>query len=413
MVQYFRNYIVRPTAGSLSATSTVDSLSSSFICNVNEANTLVPPPYSRAASPDLPLTIHDYSSMPRSVSQQECSSQQHPANRMHLMPNSMHAGDGLSSARYSFRSDSNRDVYVHTADDIQSDLENDDIRSGVSMPMNALRGPRNRFLLNASPTESTDVHSIVSRPTVRSSTQVSIETTSDIGAAPNSMTVENEAIWKNLTEQTISNSQRRVASSNQLLQRSHDLPSGNFSEESPVNGELLKKYGSMRSYINSITGSAVSSLANIDSPASPPQATSPTAEIKELLEQIRQLQNSTNERNYFDENQEPNISLTETTDATAATSHTNSSVEANNKRPSTLQQNRRVTHRSRFFPMPTATKNLRSPIGAAGILNFGRTRKNWTSKSAPTTPGTSMPSRFLDDDSPLLNEHDEDIEPTA
>jgi hypothetical protein len=46
MVQYFRNFIVRPV-GSLSATSTIDSLSSSFICNAaNEANTIIPPPYS-------------------------------------------------------------------------------------------------------------------------------------------------------------------------------------------------------------------------------------------------------------------------------------------------------------------------------------------------------------------------------
>ncbi|XP_063232750.1 uncharacterized protein LOC134536768 isoform X2 [Bacillus rossius redtenbacheri] len=46
MVQYFRNYIVRPV-GSLSATSTADSLSSSFLCSAtNEANCVVPPPYS-------------------------------------------------------------------------------------------------------------------------------------------------------------------------------------------------------------------------------------------------------------------------------------------------------------------------------------------------------------------------------
>lgn len=32
MVQYFKNFIARPV-GSLSATSTTDSLSSSFICN--------------------------------------------------------------------------------------------------------------------------------------------------------------------------------------------------------------------------------------------------------------------------------------------------------------------------------------------------------------------------------------------
>lgn len=61
---------MRP-AGSLSAASTVDSLSSSFICNINEANTLVPPPYSRAASPEIGFTPqfqHQYM-MPRSASQ--------------------------------------------------------------------------------------------------------------------------------------------------------------------------------------------------------------------------------------------------------------------------------------------------------------------------------------------------------
>ncbi|XP_066907231.1 uncharacterized protein [Halyomorpha halys] len=48
MVQYFRNYIMRPV-GSLSATSTADSLSSSLFCSAaNEANSLIPPPYSSA-----------------------------------------------------------------------------------------------------------------------------------------------------------------------------------------------------------------------------------------------------------------------------------------------------------------------------------------------------------------------------
>lgn len=76
MVQYFRNYIVQP-AGSLSAASTVDSLSSSFIRSTNEANNLVPPPYSRATSPDLPFaaysTVHGGALLPRSSSQQACS----------------------------------------------------------------------------------------------------------------------------------------------------------------------------------------------------------------------------------------------------------------------------------------------------------------------------------------------------
>ncbi|XP_061712700.1 uncharacterized protein LOC133521637 [Cydia pomonella] len=46
MVHYFRNYVIR-APGSLSATSTAESLNSSFICNAaNEANSVVPPPYS-------------------------------------------------------------------------------------------------------------------------------------------------------------------------------------------------------------------------------------------------------------------------------------------------------------------------------------------------------------------------------
>ncbi|XP_026747694.1 uncharacterized protein LOC113508786 isoform X2 [Trichoplusia ni] len=50
MVHYFRNYVIR-APGSLSATSTAESLNSSFICNAaNEANTIVPPPYSCASN---------------------------------------------------------------------------------------------------------------------------------------------------------------------------------------------------------------------------------------------------------------------------------------------------------------------------------------------------------------------------
>ncbi|XP_059045212.1 uncharacterized protein LOC131840999 [Achroia grisella] len=49
MVHYFRNYVIAP--GSLSATSTAESLNSSFICNAsNEANSIIPPPYSCASN---------------------------------------------------------------------------------------------------------------------------------------------------------------------------------------------------------------------------------------------------------------------------------------------------------------------------------------------------------------------------
>ncbi|CAK1581503.1 unnamed protein product [Parnassius mnemosyne] len=50
MVHYFRNYVIR-APGSISATSTAESLNSSFICNAaNEANSIIPPPYSCASN---------------------------------------------------------------------------------------------------------------------------------------------------------------------------------------------------------------------------------------------------------------------------------------------------------------------------------------------------------------------------
>ncbi|XP_058127678.1 uncharacterized protein LOC131291146 [Anopheles ziemanni] len=99
MVQYFRNYIVQPV-GSISGTSTVDSLSSSFICNANEANTLVPPPYSRAASPDLTVSFRNYL-MPRSASQQVCLTTSGmaaalPSSRSHAAGGSYQHGDDES-----------------------------------------------------------------------------------------------------------------------------------------------------------------------------------------------------------------------------------------------------------------------------------------------------------------------------
>lgn len=213
--------------------------------------------------------------------------------------------------------------------------------------------------------------------------------------------------------------QSNASRDQQLLSSSmrQQMLSGNFSEESPVNAEILKKYGTMRSYINSITGSAVSSLANIGSPSSPPQATSPTGEVKELLEKIRQLQESaSNSRDDDLDMQRQSDATTFSNDSTDAydgdessSSNVITSMHSTKKRPSTLQQNRRTNHRTRFFPM-SAAKNLRSPIGSTSILGFGRGRKGWISKSAPTTPGTAAPSCFLDDDSPLLNEHDEDAD---
>lgn len=208
---------------------------------------------------------------------------------------------------------------------------------------------------------------------------------------------------------------------------SRSLP---FSEESPVNAEMMKKYGmAMRGYTDSMSGSAVSSLANFDSPTSPPQATSPTGEIRELLEQIRQLQQNANSpddlpaHNHGDaqsgaattiSNESSSIGADayDGDESSTSTSMINK-IHQTNQRPSTLQQNRRSHPRTRFFAM-SAAKNLRSPIGTGNILHFSLNRKNWISKSAPTTPGQAPgQASYINDDSPLLNEHDEDAEQNA
>lgn len=551
MVQYFRNYIVRPTTGTLSATSTVDSLSSSFICNANEANTLVPPPYSRAASPDLPLTIHDYSTLPRSASQQGCSlemQQQQQRNHLYRLipmscsnassderrdtntPNNTSDGDGSLSGAGSGSSagcissgistsasstavcsqlrtsnSANNFQRMHSTSGYNSNhstnnnnKNNSTIQNNSNnnsshhrhqhhhhhrIQSNHARETENMLseqsfenvLRNDSSINTSNINNDVvitnngqlnnnnltysnknnkntygARCTGPNGPNVHIKTKSmvvDNYYTPAGEKIKPNAHYKCGSTSTngiynscgsIEDVNPTVSSDNNLdykdldvLRRSletccqildsqkqqQQLASGNFSEESPVNTDILKKYGS---YINSITGSGVSSLANIGSPGSPPQATSPTAEVRELLEQIRQLQKDDISQNshYSANNDERQKILHESMDTYDENSieQTNKSglqMQSQRKRPSSLhhQSNRKPTHRmGGFFPI-SATKNLRSPIGSnSSFLAFGRGRKGWISRSAPTTPGATVPSCLLDDDSPLLNEQDEDAD---
>lgn len=548
MVQYFRNYIVRPTTGSLSATSTVDSLSSSFICNANEGNTLVPPPYSRAASPDLPLTIHDYSALPRSASQQGCSLdavQQQQQQRHHLYrlipmscsnghdantPNNISDGDGSlsgagtgssggcgSSGDCSASSSTGSQLRTSDSANFQRFQNNNYNNNGShntnnsnknNLTRNNCSNKRNnetdttmlnmnmphsdhtfKNILNNVSENNVSVSNNDNGDVIMNNLQLNNNNNNSINVNNNSNTNSNKsysshyggpsvntrtkslaidnyynpsggsktkpnthyqygstssgAIYnscgsiegvdttapavsseQNLDYKELDVLRRSLETCCQILdkqQQHQQLASGNFSEESPINLDILKKYGSMRSYINSITGSAVSSLANIGSPGSPPQATSPTAEVRELLEQIRQLQKDehslhTNKPGTSDDADRQSI-LHESIDTYDENSieHTNKNVSQMQprKRPSSLhhQLNRKSTHRmGGFFPI-AAAKNIRSPIGSnSTFLTFGRGRKGWVSRSAPTTPGTTVPSCFLDDDSPLLNEQDEDAE---
>lgn len=389
MVQYFRNYIVRPV-GSLSATSTVDSLSSSFICNANEANTLIPPPYSRAGSP-LPMSVQGYGNaqVPRSASQQIEQMQQHgPRSIPILVTNGNNSGNGGEQiiinrpyhgymngpsgidehfVQYQPRIGGNS-VSQHrlhdattNADEIMSinqrqpNTQPDSIcRVQIVRANSADTATTTAQLMTNTYTNDTHVSSTsdisnqcdVIEQTIRNNTTIAHDLTSNnnnnnhntsTNAKPkhfsyattnglfNSYESIDDVIGSRFGMNLPIASQLRTPSAHSIgqesaemlsmrtgidgdrygggsgcvgggsgigigdrepLEKSRSLP---FSEESPVNADMLKKYG-LREFADSMSGSAVSSLANFDYPTSPPQATTPTGEIRELLEQIRQLQ---------------------------------------------------------------------------------------------------------------------------
>ncbi|XP_037025640.1 uncharacterized protein LOC119067017 isoform X2 [Bradysia coprophila] len=361
MVQYFRNYIVRPV-GSLSATSTVDSLSSSCICIANEANTLVPPPYSRAASPDLSLTTRSYG-IPRSASQQGCSLENYTYQSVPVFSN-----DDLSTT-----SASNIALRASESATIHTD-------NGVNANTMHLSRSDQQFK------QTMITHSI---------SNISIPVTGvDVATISQAINTQNT---------NSNNSTNSYSSMNAIYNIQQQLPCDSFSEESPINGDILQKFNDMRRYVNSNSGSAISSLNNVGTPDSPPRATSPTDEVKELLQQIRQLQKENSDDRIEDPSPSSAASAPKTTRTTASI------------RPSSLHRKDFFAKKVRYVSITNAggAKTIRSPLGSgcSSLLGKGRSRKGWISKSAPTTPATALPPCFLDDDSQsLLNEQDEDVE---
>lgn len=125
-------------------------------------------------------------------------------------------------------------------------------------------------------------------------------------------------------------------------------------------------------------GSEISSFLD-SSPGSPPRPTSPTIEIKELLEQIRQLKIETH----------------------SPSADGGSSIV---ERPTTLQSStNQKKKRLKLY------SSMKSPIGLNGITCRGKGKRVWASRSAPTTPGTLQNNR-LNEQSPLLDEYDEELE---
>lgn len=299
MVQYFRNYIVRPV-GSLSAASTVDSLSSSFIRSVNEANTLVPPPYSRATSPDLSFSLHNYA-MQRSTSQQACSM---------MLNDSNHIGNSTVIYRPCSVPDSNLQSTVRLTSNAPGQISESDSMDFNNCPTSIYSNNSNSIHMNLSQIECSGNGSegdgslvnnladdiVVSNGGSCNNNNLNSSNSQRDDSLNNSAMgsldcIENDEGGEDdgsedyeLLLQHNLNHYRNIM---KMQRAQKDQQSISFeSKESQIN-ECPKVH---RGYMNSNTDSSVSSLANLGSPASPPRPTSPTFEVREILEQIRQIQ---------------------------------------------------------------------------------------------------------------------------
>lgn len=457
MVQYFRNYIVRPI-GSLSATSTVDSLSSSFICTANEANTLIPPPYSTAASPEgVSISLQNYA-IPRSASQLGCnndaskmpvvdtrylteSSSYSNHHRPMSVPNTnqnpsmnFHQFRATESANFVdlFRRDEEASILVHqnqqTPTSSNSTVATTHTASSRSKNHNIISDDDDDEFQQASSGHDISLGNGASGINFDSNQTSSIYHSNDTMLSLSVAMMEkisysrqtNDHTKLNMIQKQLEKCCEMIQQQQQQIQQTRSHFNG-FESESSMSGDIAKKMseGAMMGlgYMNSNTASTVSSLANLNSLSSPPRATSPTQEVKDLLEQINQLK----ETNFSDEDVNKVASEPQPGPSTEMNPPRASSL----RRPTTLNSKRRffnMKNRSVYLPIvadngftsPSGyTSKMRSPSSAAASVFMVKSRcvKNragWISKSAPTTPGTGLPSNFTSDNSPLLDEHDEE-----
>ncbi|XP_017852072.1 uncharacterized protein LOC108606461 isoform X2 [Drosophila busckii] len=422
MVQYFRNYIVRP-AGSLSAASTVDSLSSSFICHANEANTLVPPPYSRAASPELgmhtlQLGATQYHGLPRSASQLvETEYQPRQALQAHYA-----IAPGSATPHYSTRLHASHSGHCSPADSMEAG-------GGGGAFLQSQSDQHFRYMGNSSSSLS-DI--FVNNSCVAGLSGAGAGGGTGVGVGAGAAAVDGASQAASLCSlQT-----QPVIYSHGSIQPNplHSLE--NCCQLAATAGVGVAVAPAPNS---ASTVSGVSSLANVGTPGSPPQATSPTGEVREILDQIRQLQAGVSYEQLLlnggakprlqhtlstpmPQQQQQQQSASSTSASTSASSFAAAAAAAAaaGSKSKKFYAPPKPPNKALYIPMaalatPAAQRCvLKSPVssvvsGASFFVNRGRVaRKGWISRSAPTTPGSSLPPNRLGDDSPLLNEHDED-----
>ncbi|KAB0795034.1 hypothetical protein PPYR_11873 [Photinus pyralis] len=387
MVQYFRNYIVRPV-GTLSATSTMDSLGSIFICNAtNEANTIIPPPYSSAASLEEvnnSIPTRPSSEFPRSISSATC-------NDFHLAQHSPSGCSQPGNVSAPQPSANMNNKYTNT-----SNLNLHNCSREVSITSNPC------YMHDAKTTQQT----LLTKPPeefARKTNQTNCDYSPPLNVAHKSAKKTNRIVSSHEYASIDCESQEEDHNFSDLLNLSVCIPStithlplGTVTTSSSHSHDI-QQY----SVVNSITSSDISSLANLGTPDSPPRATSPTGELRELLDKIQQLP----------QNKSP----------TPNSDTSNDGHEVKTK--SCFSRNKSKTLYMPLSEGPSYNYLSKVSPSSKTVGVFGKASKGWLSRSAPNTPcGSFVPSfpiakkhsksqrgskTKIHDASPLLNENEE------
>ncbi|CAH1154081.1 unnamed protein product [Phaedon cochleariae] len=376
MVQYFRNFIVRP-AGSLSATSTNDSLSSSFLCSaVNEANSLIPPPYSHMGSLDEIITTESQQQNSQPTVDQGSTSRSTSSNSNREYQQVLQTSPSPSPSTYSLVGPF---TFIPPTPAHQMPSHR---------PLNQVVSIRDNPCFGQNATKSsTSATSTTTMPNVENTRTGSVESKCQNICDASAAIRLSKRLHKHKLSKDDSGSQTEDDHNfSDLLNLSVCVPSIPV-QTTPQLQEL------QYSVTNSI-GSDISSLANLGSPDSPPRATSPTVEMRELLDKIQQLP----------QQKSPVPSLGQP------------------QLQPELKFSRNYFHKVR-------AKTLYMPLCEEGS---SKTKiipnvfpKNWLSRSAPCTPCGNFVPNFptylhkggqkgsktkISDGSPLLKEHTEESE---
>ncbi|XP_074031242.1 uncharacterized protein isoform X2 [Leptinotarsa decemlineata] len=273
MVQYIRNFISRPV-GSISATSTVDSLSSSFLCNaVNEANSMIPPPYSNMGSLEEVTTENQLQTSQQSVGHLHVSrSVSSNSNREYhqVLQNS-------PSPSHSTHSQGVIPPPFTPSTPAHQMPSSKQMHQVVSIRDNPCFG-QNTTNIESSSTVPNDRENIKTGSAVSNSQNIC-----DALAAIRLST----KLSKHKLSKDDSESQDDDHNFSDLLNLSVCMPSNATHLENPKRASTHMQ--ELQYSVTNSIGSDISSLANLGSPGSPPRATSPTVEMKELLDKIQQL----------------------------------------------------------------------------------------------------------------------------